>query len=194
MVTAAFDEGLIKKHPCKGITIKWDRNSFSKEILSPDEIKKLMATRYKGENTEMQRAFIFCLFTGLRWCDVKLLTYANVDARFGMPDDDRSWTLDKKDKKQHKHEAENPVNAKMCPHCFAVFQPLPKCPYCGFVFPKVEKELDTANAELEKIEGFKLDFSTPDECKSYSELLAFARKRNYKPGWAYYQAKQRGMI
>lgn len=79
VVTAAFDEGLIKKHPCKGITIKWDRNSFSKEILSPDEIKKLMATRYKGENTEMQRAFIFCLFTGLRWCDVKLLTYANVD-------------------------------------------------------------------------------------------------------------------
>ena len=115
-------------------------------------------------------------------------------ARFGMPDDDRSWTLDKKDNKQHKHEAENPVNAKMCPHCFAVFPPLPKCPYCGFVFPKAEKELDTANAELEKIEGFKLDFSTPDECKSYSELLAFARKRNYKPGWAYYQAKQRGMI
>lgn len=38
-----------------------------------------MATRYKGENTEMQRAFIFCLFTGIRWCDVKLLTYANVD-------------------------------------------------------------------------------------------------------------------
>ena len=79
VVTAAFDEGLIKKHPCKGITIKWDRNSFSKEILSPDEIKRLMATRYKGENTEMQRAFIFCLFTGIRWCDVKLLTYANVD-------------------------------------------------------------------------------------------------------------------
>lgn len=80
VVTAAFDEGLIKKkHPCKGITIKWDRNSFSKEILSPDEIKKLMATRYKGENTEMQRAFIFCLFTGIRWCDVKRLTYANID-------------------------------------------------------------------------------------------------------------------
>lgn len=115
-------------------------------------------------------------------------------ARFGMPDDDRSWTLDKKDKKQHTHEAENPVGAKMCPHCFAVFPPSPKCPYCGFIFPKTERELDAANAELEKIEGFKLDFSTPDECKSYSELLSFAKKRNYKPGWAYYQAKQRGMI
>lgn len=79
VVTAAFDEGLIKKHPCKGIDIKWDRNTFTKDILSPDEIKRLMATRYKGENTEMQRAFIFCLFTGMRWCDVKLLTYANVD-------------------------------------------------------------------------------------------------------------------
>lgn len=115
-------------------------------------------------------------------------------ARFGMPDDDRVWSLAKKDKKQHKKEAEKPVNARMCPHCFAVSPPLPKCPYCGFVFPIKDRQIYGANAELEKIEGFKLDFSTPDECKSYSELLAFARKRNYKPGWAYYQAKQRGLI
>lgn len=116
-------------------------------------------------------------------------------ARFGMPDDDRSWTLDKKDKMlRHKQEAEEEVKTKVCPHCFAVFPPMSICPYCGYVFPVNEKKLENAPAELERIEGFKLDFSTPDECKSYSELLAFARRKNYKPGWAYYQARQRGMI
>lgn len=79
VVTTAVDAGLMKKHPCKGITIKWDRNTFSKEILSPEEIRLLMNTRFKGENTEMQRAFIFCLFTGLRWCDVKELKFSNID-------------------------------------------------------------------------------------------------------------------
>lgn len=79
VVTAAVEAGLMKKHPCKGITIKWDKNTFCKEILSPEEIRLLMNTRFKGENTEMQRAFIFCLFTGLRWCDVKELKYSNID-------------------------------------------------------------------------------------------------------------------
>lgn len=49
VVTAAFDDGLIKKNPCMGISIKWDKNSFEKDILSPDEIKQLIATRYEGE-------------------------------------------------------------------------------------------------------------------------------------------------
>ena len=116
-------------------------------------------------------------------------------ARFGMPDDDRKWTLDKKDRSDHKKkESESPVNAKMCPHCFAVFPPADKCPRCGFVFPKQERQLETAQAELQKIEGFKLDFSTPDECKNYGELLAYANKHGYKKGWAYYQARNRGMI
>ncbi len=53
VVTAAVDAELMKKHPCKGITIKWDRNTFSKEILSPKEIQLLMNTRFKSENTEM---------------------------------------------------------------------------------------------------------------------------------------------
>lgn len=116
-------------------------------------------------------------------------------ARFGMPDDDRVWTLDKKNKQDRKKsEAENPVNAKMCPHCFFVVPPMDKCPNCGFVFPKHERNLEEAEAELKKIEGFKLDFSTADECRNYSELVAYAKKKNYKPGWAYYQARQRGFI
>lgn len=115
-------------------------------------------------------------------------------ARFGMPDDDRKWTLDKQDRASRKNKAEKPVNARMCPHCYAVFPSGDKCPYCGFKFPKQERQLETAQAELERIEGFRLDFSTPDECKNYSELVAYAKKHGYKQGWAYYQARNRGML
>lgn len=75
----AVDEELIKKNPCKGIRIVYDTNVMLKEILTPKEICRLAAFRYEGEQREVQRAFIFCCFTGLRFCDVSELTFANVD-------------------------------------------------------------------------------------------------------------------
>ena len=77
--TNAVDEELIKRNPCKGLRIVYDTNVVTKEILTPKEIKKLAPTRYKGEHREVQRAFIFCCYTGLRFCDVKLLCHNNVD-------------------------------------------------------------------------------------------------------------------
>lgn len=75
----AVEEDLIKKNPCKGIRIVYDTNVVLKEILTPKEINHLASFRYEGEHREVQRAFIFCCFTGLRYCDVSALTFANVD-------------------------------------------------------------------------------------------------------------------
>ena len=50
-----------------------------KDVLSPKEIQKLAACHYDNENPNVRRAFIFCLYCGLRFCDVKDLTYKNVD-------------------------------------------------------------------------------------------------------------------
>lgn len=75
----AVEKDLIKRNPCKGIRIVYDTNVILKEILSPKEIARLATFRYKGEHREVQRAFIFCCFTGLRYCDVSALTFANVD-------------------------------------------------------------------------------------------------------------------
>lgn len=75
----AVEEDLIKKNPCKGIRIVYDTNVVLKEILTPKEINRLATFRYEGEHREVQRAFIFCCFTGLRYCDVSTLTFANVD-------------------------------------------------------------------------------------------------------------------
>lgn len=79
IVAAAVEAGVLKVNPCQGVVIRIDTDTLKKEILSMDEIQRLMVTHYPGENVDIRRAFIFCLYCGLRWCDVKDLTYANVD-------------------------------------------------------------------------------------------------------------------
>ena len=122
-------------------------------------------------------------------------------ARFGLPDEPRKWKLDTKKKKTQEKEQDD-LNIKNCPECFMVF-PLTdengirysSCPFCGYEFPKKEKsEIEQAKATLEKIEGFVLEYDSPDDCNSYQELLAYAERKGYKKGWAWHQAKMRGMI
>lgn len=79
VILAAVDNDIIRKNPCRGVSIKIDKNKLTKDILSIEEIKRLISTPVERENPNIRRAFIFCLYSGLRWCDVKDLTFANVD-------------------------------------------------------------------------------------------------------------------
>ena len=79
VVKYAVEHDVIIKNPCDGITIKADEQTLKKDILSEEEIKRLIETRHEKGNPNIRRAFIFCLYCGLRFCDVKDLTFANVD-------------------------------------------------------------------------------------------------------------------
>lgn len=79
VVLNAIDAGYMKKDPCKGISIKFDVNVLTKEILTMEEVRKLIATHYNRESDVMRRAFLFSCFTGIRKCDIERLTYENVD-------------------------------------------------------------------------------------------------------------------
>lgn len=79
MFKDATKAGLIDKTPCEGISVIVDTKIIRKEILSEEEMTRLIATHYQGENPDIRRAFIFCMYTGLRWCDVKELRFSNVD-------------------------------------------------------------------------------------------------------------------
>lgn len=79
VIKYAIEHDVMIKNPCTGITIKVDGQQLKKEVLSPDEIQQLIATHHEYENPNIRRAFIFCLYCGLRFCDVKDLTFANVD-------------------------------------------------------------------------------------------------------------------
>lgn len=79
VVNYAIEHDVMTKNPCKGITIKADDQIIKKDILSQDEIEALIATTYEGQNENVRRAFILSLYCGLRFCDVKDLTFSNVD-------------------------------------------------------------------------------------------------------------------
>jgi integrase/recombinase XerD len=79
VVNYAIEHDVMLKNPCKGISIKVDENTLRKEILSEDEEQALINTHYDNENPEIRRAFIFCLYVGMRFCDVKTLTFGNID-------------------------------------------------------------------------------------------------------------------
>lgn len=79
VIKYAIEHDAMLKNPCTGITIKIDDQQLRKEVLSPEEIQQLIATHYEHENPNIRRAFIFCLYCGLRYCDMKDLTFANVD-------------------------------------------------------------------------------------------------------------------
>ncbi|WP_315577869.1 site-specific integrase [Hoylesella oralis] len=79
VIKYAIEHDMMLKNPCTDIVIKIDDQILRKEVLSLEEIQQLIATHYEHENPNIRRAFIFCLYCGLRFCDVKDLTFANVD-------------------------------------------------------------------------------------------------------------------
>ena len=116
--------------------------------------------------------------------------------RFGLPDEDREWTLDGEQKKASKGEA--PV--KTCPDCFGVVPASVKlCTHCGHEFVTKAKNEHKETQLIKVTEKMMLErrvrnYLSPADCKNMSELQEYARQKGYKPGWAYYQAKARGLL
>lgn len=79
VVKYAIEHDVMIKNPCMGVVIKVDEQQLKKDVLSLEEIQLLVKTHYENENPNIRRAFIFCLYSGLRFCDVKDLTFVNVD-------------------------------------------------------------------------------------------------------------------
>lgn len=84
VITTAVEEGLMKKNPCKSIAMRKDAYAIKKQILTLDEIRRLASTPFAGSYPDIRRAFLFSLYTGIRWRDVSQLTYENVDLSSGL--------------------------------------------------------------------------------------------------------------
>ena len=79
VVRYAIEHEVMLKDPCKDVVCKVDDQILRKDVLSMDEIQSLIQCHYDNENPNIRRAFILCLYCGLRFCDVKDLTYKNID-------------------------------------------------------------------------------------------------------------------
>ena len=114
--------------------------------------------------------------------------------RHGFPDDGREWDLYAKPDKKSRKKPE--VRAKECPQCMAaVPSTAAECPHCGYKFRSEGRELEEdGSAKIEEIKHITADYTRPGDCRSYRELLEYAKNHGYKPGWAWYQAKERGYL
>ena len=79
VVRASIDHGIMAKDPCKGVRCIVDDQMLTKDVLSQEEVQLLINTHYQFEKENVRNAFIFCLYTGMRFCDVKDLRYSSID-------------------------------------------------------------------------------------------------------------------
>lgn len=79
---AACEAEFLLKNPCSGI--RCGGSSAVKDTLTPDEIQTLVRTHFAGENKEVRKAFIFSLYTGMRFCDTKNIRFDNIDFAAGV--------------------------------------------------------------------------------------------------------------
>lgn len=70
----AVRDGIFSKNPALDVSIK--KQSTRREFLTVEELRKLAAT--PCSNQETQAAFLFSAFSGLRYCDVKALSWDKV--------------------------------------------------------------------------------------------------------------------
>ena len=124
---------------------------------------------------------------GSRVTDTKkeftILDFGNNVQRHGFWEQERSWNLKAKKKKQ----GVPPV--KDCPECFALLPArVMECNYCGHIFQKSEKE----EAEEIIIALSKLTYTQiQDEIKTadFKKLEQIAMAKGYKMTWVYYHLK-----
>ena len=143
-----------------------------------------------------------------------IIDHANNFKTFGYPDDDRDWKQAIKSGKQKSKSllTDSGISIVTCDYCFAVVKASEvkdgKCPICGKSI-KVHKaksvsDVDLVEATKERQKAIREIVKSDllksvankkvNELHSMKELQAYAKLHSYKPGWAWFQAKRKGLI
>ena len=75
VITSAVSDGILRFNPTERIRVK-KTEYLLKDVLSIEEIRLLKGIEIR--NLEVRNAFIFCTLTGLRFCDIKKLTWGEI--------------------------------------------------------------------------------------------------------------------
>ncbi|MCC8184992.1 MULTISPECIES: DEAD/DEAH box helicase [Cloacibacillus] len=116
--------------------------------------------------------------------------------RHGMPDEDREWTLESK--KRAKRTIG--VQLRTCPKCLRVHSPGPKCPFCGYEYPRaveeaIPRQLDGELSKVEELEilAKKNKRMEVGRARTIRDLEMIAIKRGYAFGWVRHMAQIKGI-
>lgn len=118
---------------------------------------------------------------------------------FGLPDMDREWTLNGRNKKKSNKPSKS--LAKQCTFCQAWVEPQTKiCPHCKQAFEVQEREIEFVDGELQEVNKenfvtnykkikFKREWGDKDknELETIDDYYLFAKARGYKDSWLKFQ-------
>lgn len=128
----------------------------------------------------------------LRYLEGKMaliLDHAGNCKMHGLPDDDRMWSL-QGTKGQGRGKKDMEPATKTCRDCAAEVPAfMPKCSFCGYVFPIESRQVDIRSGELEEIEKAKVRRERTQEnrkAQTMEDLISIGESRGYKnpKGWA----------
>lgn len=143
-----------------------------------------------------------------------IIDHANNFKTFGYPDDDRDWKQAiKSGKQKSKTLLKDPgMSIVTCDYCFAVVKASEvkdgKCPICGKPIKVHEAKpvsdvdlVEATKARKQLIKKILHDNVYQNvinkkvgELHTMAELQAYAKIHGYKPGWAFFQAKRKGIL
>lgn len=112
--------------------------------------------------------------------------------RFGLPDEDRTWSLLGREGRRRKND-EASTSVRVCPKCFAAqIQGRTSCKFCGFVFETKAREIEEKEGELEEVKRVEAR-KEQGHADSLEDLTRLGIARGYKfpRRWAYYIFKSR---
>lgn len=128
---------------------------------------------------------------------------------FGFPRDKRNWTIYGRTKPTLSNSNKGPA-ITTCDYCYAVIPAnAVVCPICGEKLLKKKKEIISRfnlddDTEMEVLDSpdkhsdlFKTTYiltQDPSTFTTFKQYSEYGKARGYKPGWAYYHAKAKGLI
>lgn len=128
---------------------------------------------------------------------------------FGFPRDKRNWTIYGRTKPTLSNSNKGPA-ITTCDYCYAVIPANSVvCPICGEKVLKKKKDIISRfnlddDTEMEVLDSpdkhsdlFKTTYiltQDPSTFTTFKQYSEYGKARGYKPGWAYYHAKAKGLI
>lgn len=124
-----------------------------------------------------------------------ILDHAGNCRRFGLPDEERKWSLEGRKKGAARADA---VPIRQCSRCFAVMNAAAdRCGHCGYIFEAMPREVLQVEGELTEVEKKKLQkeqmLNEQWQADTLEKLIALAKVRSYKnpEKWAHMIYKNR---
>lgn len=126
-----------------------------------------------------------------------ILDHAGNTQRHGLPDEDRTWSLDGRPRSKKSGDGPH-ASVRICPKCFAAqYSGKPACGFCKHVFAIDSRQVDQVDGELVEVDPSALRQQRAREqggAQSLQDLIDLGRRRGYRhpERWAHhvFQARQ----